>query len=207
MIVGVASVLFPDTTNAASASNPLLGDVIIVLAQIIAAVQMVVEEKLVSGRGIHALQAVGWEGVWGFGVLSCVLVGMFYAPGLDGFTAGLMHFEDTPDALAQIANSRPLAAACFGNILSIAFFNVSLVGKDGMGCLFVVVFSCKSHFVVVVCFFDKVFWVVGDKTHVSHASNDFGQFAHHCHLGGVFDGGVAIFQLFAIGKCLLLHCY
>jgi len=129
MIVGVASVLFPDTTNAASASNPLLGDVIIVLAQIIAAVQMVVEEKLVSGRGIHALQAVGWEGVWGFGVLSCVLVGMFYAPGLDGFTAGLMHFEDTPDALAQIANSRPLAAACFGNILSIAFFNVSLVGK------------------------------------------------------------------------------
>jgi hypothetical protein len=55
-------------------------------------------------------------------------VGMFYAPGLDGFTAGLMHFEDTPDALAQIANSRPLAAACFGNILSIAFFNVSLVG-------------------------------------------------------------------------------
>ena len=126
MIVGVASVIYPDTSNAASASNPLLGDIIIVLAQIVTAVQMVVEEKLVSGRGIPALQAVGWEGVWGFSVLSCVLVGMYYAPGVLGFTAELNHFEDTPDAIAQIGNSGPLAAACVGNILSIAFFNVSV---------------------------------------------------------------------------------
>ena len=39
-IVGIASVLEPDD-NAGSASNPLLGDIIIVFAQIITAVQMV----------------------------------------------------------------------------------------------------------------------------------------------------------------------
>ena len=91
---------------------------------------MVVEEKLVSGRGIPALQAVGWEGVWGFSVLSCVLVVMYYAPGVSGFTAELNHFEDTPDAIAQIGNSGPLAAACVGNILSIAFFNVSVFDDE-----------------------------------------------------------------------------
>jgi drug/metabolite transporter (DMT)-like permease len=122
MIVGVASVLYPDG-NTSSASNPLLGDIIIILAQIVAAVQMVVEEKLIGGHGIPALQAVGWEGVWGFTVLSVVLIGMYYAPGVTGFTPTLSHFENTPDALVQISRSGPLAAACMGNILSIAFFN------------------------------------------------------------------------------------
>ena len=63
-----------------------------------------------------------------------------------------------------------------------------------------------SLVVVVSFWWLKVFWVVGDKTHVSHASNDFGQFAHHCHLGGVVVGGVAIFQLFAIGRCFVSRC-
>jgi drug/metabolite transporter (DMT)-like permease len=106
-IVGIASVLYPDG-NTQSASNPLLGDLIIILAQVITAVQMVVEEKLVSGKGIAALQAVGWEGVWGFSVLSCVLVGMYYAPGVPEFGGSINHFEDTPDAMAQISNSGKL---------------------------------------------------------------------------------------------------
>ena len=61
-VVGVASVLYPDA-NSQSASNPLLGDILIVVAQVVTAVQMVVEERLVNGKGIPALQAVGWEGV------------------------------------------------------------------------------------------------------------------------------------------------
>lgn len=35
---------------------------LIIIAQIIQAIQMVVEEKFVSGQNIPPLQAVGWEG-------------------------------------------------------------------------------------------------------------------------------------------------
>ena len=57
-VVGVASVLYPDA-NSKSASDPLLGDILIVVAQVVTAVQMVVEEKLewkghssTSSRGV-----------------------------------------------------------------------------------------------------------------------------------------------------------
>lgn len=45
-------------------SNPALGNALIVAAQVIVAVQMVVEEKLLGSYDIPALQAVGWEGFW-----------------------------------------------------------------------------------------------------------------------------------------------
>jgi len=38
------------------------GDLLIIGAQVVAATQMVLEEKFVSGLDIPALQAVGWEG-------------------------------------------------------------------------------------------------------------------------------------------------
>jgi hypothetical protein len=38
------------------------GDTLIIGAQVVAATQMVLEEKFVSGLDIPALQAVGWEG-------------------------------------------------------------------------------------------------------------------------------------------------
>ena len=124
-VVGVDSVI-NGGSNSAHASNPMLGNIIIVVAQVVTAVQMVVEEKLVSGKGIPALQAVGWEGVWGFSVLSCALVGMYYlkgSPELGDKGSQLNHFEDTPDAIAQIGNSGKLFLACLANVLSIAFFN------------------------------------------------------------------------------------
>jgi hypothetical protein len=40
----------------------MLGDLLIIGAQVVAATQMVLEEKFVSGLDIPALQAVGWEG-------------------------------------------------------------------------------------------------------------------------------------------------
>ena len=38
------------------------GDLIILIAQIISATQVVLEEKFVNGKDILPLQAVGWEG-------------------------------------------------------------------------------------------------------------------------------------------------
>ena len=39
-----------------------IGDLLIIMAQIIAAVQMVYEEKFVTRYSVPAMQAVGWEG-------------------------------------------------------------------------------------------------------------------------------------------------
>lgn len=154
-VVGVASVLYPDA-NSQSASNPLLGDILIVVAQVVTAVQMVVEERLVNGKGIPALQAVGWEGVFGFSVLSGALVAMYFAPGVQAFSSGNVtakHFENTPDAAAQISNSAPLFYACLGNVLSIAFFNF-------FG-LSVTKYMSATHRMVLDSLRTIIIWIVG----------------------------------------------
>jgi len=116
-LVGLASVLFG--VSSASAPHPLTGDIIIVCAQLVAAVQMVVEEKFISKYNVPPLQVVGWEGVWGFSILSCIIVVMYYIP---GSSAG-NHLENAPDAFVQLKNSWIVLVAVVGNILSIAFFN------------------------------------------------------------------------------------
>jgi len=117
VLVGVASVMLGDSS--ASAPNPITGDILIICAQLVVAIQMVIEEKFISKYNVPPLQVVGWEGIWGFSILSCILVIMYYIP---GSSAG-NHFENAPDAIVQLTNSWSLSLAVIGNILSIAFFN------------------------------------------------------------------------------------
>jgi len=115
--VGVASVLLG--SNGANASRPVLGDIIIICAQVVVSVQMVVEEKFISKYKVPPLQVVGWEGIFGFSILSSLLVVFYYIPG----SSGGNHFENSLDAFVQIKNSYVILGATLGNILSIAFFN------------------------------------------------------------------------------------
>jgi len=117
LLVGVASFLLGN--DGANAPHPLWGDIIIICAQIVVAIQMVVEEKFLSKYNIPALQVVGLEGLWGFIMLSLVLVGMYFIPG----SSGGNHFENALDAYVQIKNNWIVLAAILGNIFSIAFFN------------------------------------------------------------------------------------
>jgi len=114
--VGVASFFLGDSDQA---PHPILGDIVIVSAQIVVAVQMVVEEKFIGKYKIPPLQVVGWEGIWGFSILSCILVVFYFIPGQ---SAG-NHFENVPDAFVQIGNSWVILVSVLGNIFSIAFFN------------------------------------------------------------------------------------
>ena len=58
--------------------NSFSGDLLIVIAQIITAAQMVYEEKFVTRHNIPPLQAVGWEGKTWFGQLYKIhLVSLF----------------------------------------------------------------------------------------------------------------------------------
>jgi drug/metabolite transporter (DMT)-like permease len=60
--VGVSSILYGSSNDA---SKPILGDTLVIIAQLVAATQMVVEEKLLDKYKVPALQAVGMEGVFG----------------------------------------------------------------------------------------------------------------------------------------------
>lgn len=124
-VVGAADFMSSDTSEGYSRNNIITGDLLIILAQIITSVQMVYEEKYVSGLNIPALQAVGWEGFFGFSVLGLLLVPMYYiqvgVPFSTNPDGGSL--EDFFDAIAQIGNSSQLGVALTGTVISIAFFN------------------------------------------------------------------------------------
>lgn len=62
-VVGIADFTNQDAHNSGPGRNSIItGDLLIIMAQIIVAAQMVIEEKYVTGLDIPPLQAVGWEG-------------------------------------------------------------------------------------------------------------------------------------------------
>ena len=105
----------------------LTGDLLIIIAEVIVAIQVTVEQLLLKGYNIPPLQGVGWEGVFGFIIVSVALIPMYYIPwhvpsGPD-FWQERARFEDGIDAFHQIIYIHTLTLAFFGNICSVAFFN------------------------------------------------------------------------------------
>jgi len=126
VIVGLATVgsndfLKKGTGNEHGTGSMITGDVLIILAQILTAFQMIVEEKFLTGKNIPPLQAVGYEGLFGFMIASLLLIPLYYIKVMkDG---QLLPIEDTYDAFLQIMNNPQTAAAIGGSVVSIAFFN------------------------------------------------------------------------------------
>ncbi|EGD73187.1 transmembrane protein C2orf18 [Salpingoeca rosetta] len=117
--VGLAA--FFSGASGAQARNPILGDALIIAAQLVVAVQMVVEEKFLTKYEVPALLAVGWEGVFGLLVMSTLSMIFFYIPGpRAGGT-----FENINDAIVQIFGTWQIGLAIGGTICSIAVFNFS----------------------------------------------------------------------------------
>jgi len=118
LVVGSTSVLQADApAEAATPTNPLLGDLLVVFSQLFTSLQMVLEERFVTGHRMPALLAVGCEGVWGL-------------VGLAGLLLVLQHVkprghpvENSLEAFHQIWDSWVLLALLMSNALSIAFFN------------------------------------------------------------------------------------
>lgn len=76
---------------------------------------MVVEEKYVAGQDIPALQAVGWEGIFGFIGMFLVIIPfnfIYVPPPFADNSRGTL--EATVDALTQIGNNGHLLMAIVG---------------------------------------------------------------------------------------------
>lgn len=123
-VVGASDFISNDGGPEHTRNNIITGDLLIIMAQIITAVQMVYEEKYVAGYDIPALQAIGWEGFFGVSVLGLLLIPLYFIHSVPPFDHNAHHvLEDLPDALYQIFNNYQLVLALGGTIVSIAFFN------------------------------------------------------------------------------------
>ena len=117
--------VFNDAKDSNHTSNDqLIGDVLIVCAQVIVATQMVYEEKFISKYDVPALQAVGWEGTFGFLTLATLLIPFYFIYVGPNFGHNpRMVLEDAYDGLYQLSHNPLLATAFCGTVISIAFFN------------------------------------------------------------------------------------
>ena len=122
-VTGVSDSLF-ERKEGLSNTTQLSGDLLVITAQVIVAVQMVYEEKVVKKYNISALQAVGWEGVWGLVFLSLFLVPFYYIP-YSFYTLRPPQFENAIDAVWQTINSWEIGVATVCLIISLSLFNFS----------------------------------------------------------------------------------
>ncbi|XP_073985672.1 transport and golgi organization 9 [Rhodnius prolixus] len=125
VVVGVSDYLLnKDSAESSNTNNMIMGDLIIVGAQIITAAQMVYEEKYITVKEIPALQAVGWEGTFGFIVLGLLQIPFYYIVVPPPFSSNShSSLEDFPDAMYQSWDNKLIILALIGTIISIAFFN------------------------------------------------------------------------------------
>jgi drug/metabolite transporter (DMT)-like permease len=126
------------------ASGVMLGNMLIVLAQIVTALQMCIEEKLCTKFNTPALKVVGLEGLFGFSILAVLLIPMYFIKIQD------VPLENTPDAFKQIGNNWVILVAVCCNALSITFFNAC-------GVSITKVLSC-SHRMVLDSVRNLVVW-------------------------------------------------
>lgn len=154
-LVGVSDIIFGDTEAQTDTNGIIAGDLLIIMAQIIAAVQMVYEEKFVTRYSIPAMQAVGWEGFFGFIVLGILNIIFFYIDA-GAFSKLPTHkLEDPVDAFIQIGNNWRILLATVGNIVSIAFFNFAgiSVTKELSATTRMVLDSVRTLFIWLITLF------------------------------------------------------
>jgi len=105
-------------------SDPLTGDIIIVIGEVFHAFQFVWEDYFLSKYNLPPLKVVGFEGIFGFTTIGILLWPMYFIFVGDTFGLGPeFRFEDAIDGFTQLGNSGQILGWTFGNMLSIACFN------------------------------------------------------------------------------------
>jgi drug/metabolite transporter (DMT)-like permease len=125
--VGASSILNTSSGDAPgkkiSSAESAFGILLVVLAQVCQAAQVVAEEKFMKEVKLPALMIVGYEGIWG--VILCVLIVFPVAWAIPGKDGG--HLEDVRDTLAMMSNNRSLVALFCLYLFSCSTFNIASV--------------------------------------------------------------------------------
>uniref|UniRef100_A0A7I4Y348 TPT domain-containing protein n=1 Tax=Haemonchus contortus TaxID=6289 RepID=A0A7I4Y348_HAECO len=123
VVVGVTDILYDD--DPLDDKNAIItGNLLIIMAQIIVAIQMVYEQKYLNQYDVPALFAVGLEGLFGMTILSILMVPMYYIHVPHTFSTNPEgRLEDIFFAMKEISEQPWIAVALGGTVVSIAFFN------------------------------------------------------------------------------------
>lgn len=129
-LVGVASIMYA----ASSAKSPVLGVIIIVVAQFFAGGVFVTEQLFLEDINVHPLQAVGIEGFSGLCYYLIVLPIFNVIPCDNADFCSGGYVENSIEAFSQIADSTVIALCFVGFMISISLFNftgVTVTRKAG----------------------------------------------------------------------------
>ncbi|XP_044763609.1 solute carrier family 35 member F6-like isoform X2 [Coccinella septempunctata] len=123
--VGVSDYLDKQESDDAKATLVIvIGDVMVVAAQFLTATQVILEEKFVVAKEVPPLQAVGWEGIFGFFSSALLLVPLCFIYVGEPFSnnsSGTM--EDVVDGFLQMYNNWKILVATIVTVFSIAVYN------------------------------------------------------------------------------------
>uniref|UniRef100_A0A914YL94 Solute carrier family 35 member F6 n=1 Tax=Panagrolaimus superbus TaxID=310955 RepID=A0A914YL94_9BILA len=123
VVVGVSDIVFDDRPTD-DTNGIITGNLLIIMAQIIVAIQMVTEQKYLTQYDVPALLAVGLEGLFGMIILSVLLIPMYYIHVPSTFSSNPYgRLEDIFFAFKEIGDNPTILAALALTIVSIAFFN------------------------------------------------------------------------------------
>lgn len=122
VLTGLADILVEDVSK--DVNSVITGDLLIIIAQIISATDMILEERYLTEGDVHPLVAVGSEGVWGFVILGIALIPMYFIHVPASFSSCPEYrLEDVKDAFVQMSNSWQVCLGVVGSIIAIAFTN------------------------------------------------------------------------------------
>lgn len=110
-----------DTDSAGGSSHVLLGVGIVLLAQVVQAAQIILEEQLLTNLDTDPLLIVGVEGVWGVLLMFLFVYPLLWV--LPGSDHG--HAEDIVDTATMIDNSHTVQVIIVLYMISVAAYNVS----------------------------------------------------------------------------------
>ncbi|KAH9505180.1 hypothetical protein Btru_058892 [Bulinus truncatus] len=117
ILVGCSSVF---KSKSSQGSKAILGIVLILAGQLVSASQMIIEEMFLKKRNFPPLQVVGMEGVFGFLMMTFIILpSMYFIPGSDANGS----YENSLDALVQMGHNTQLLVMCLVYLLSIGFYN------------------------------------------------------------------------------------
>jgi len=195
-IIGMSCIL-SDSAKIPSASDVtasyrILGVLLVFAAQIVQAVQTVVEEHLLHDIRASDLQIVGLEGVWGFALCALVAMPLAYYMPYHG-----LH-EDTIDTLTMLKNNSTVAALFVLYVLVILGYN--------MFAMKVTLYLNSVTRNVPDTARTMFIWITLTVIHYTY-SEKFGEDWNSYSYMQLAGFGVLIFGLFSYYKVITLPCF
>jgi drug/metabolite transporter (DMT)-like permease len=133
-----------------SAPSPLLGDILVIVAQSLSAFQFIVEEKLLSSWRVQPLLAVGLEGAWGIVICTLSLPFLPLIKDSEG-----KPIDDLLQATGEVLANQSLLYSAIISVLCIGAFNFCglSVTKALSGANRAAIDACRTLFVWLVALF------------------------------------------------------